>query len=381
MKDLLVSDTKNKIAEKLIGYDVNLVRYFKNPNANNDFTILLGGSGTGKTTALDGLKIQAAEMGRQVISIEIADSGNFAGMQQELVTKLVALTDTIDVRQHALTMPLIFGDKDEAAATLARLISRIFGLAETYEDAVEVALQKAIREGKLAIEGLSIVVDYLKKMKTNEARAALRKITPLMGNINIKDGPFEFDKPIFQIDFSGYSIADQIILEEFVLWSILQCAERGDFREKGLMLACDEFQNISTQKGSAMYYLLQIARKEGVGMLLATPEFPLKQSSASYLALEQCSTALFFQPGLMDTAKVAALIADDINHWSLELATLERGEFVAVRGLVDEEGNKILDPITLRTPKVVSGYKANDEKSDETAQNDEESDAVDELIN
>ena len=75
-------------------------------------------------------------------------------------------------------------------------------------------------------------------------------------------------------------------------------------------------------------------------LLLATPEYPISSSRASYLAMQQCATVAYFRPGDIDARNVAKLISPKRDKTVLALKTLPRGSFVATGALVNNFGNR-----------------------------------------
>ncbi len=329
-------------------------KYAVSSKVCNRSELYVGASGSGKTSCMLKRIVTLVEEGAKVINIAFAGSWMREGFSEKLLSRYGELTTHISAKS-GLSLPLSDATNGFRSLEVARLLSKSIGLSPTREAALVIALKKACLDGAVGEEGLGVISRYLTRMDTSAASVAAAKLDQFLDGVLVQDGALDFSRPILEISFDGLLLEQQVALVELLLETLLRAGENGAFGQEHIVVAIDEFQFLSGERFSALRSLLEVGRKGGISLLLATPELPLSKQAASYVAMQQCATVAFFKPGVTECRKLARIIAPrEVPQWTLELSMLSRGDFVVMGEFLTENGSIANGPIIVTMPDVSS---------------------------
>lgn len=326
-------------------------------NAKNRHIAVLGGSGSGKTSEITMLAVQAALDGELVIEINMRNCLNPDCLMESVRKAYQAVTTRIDVLQDGLHLPLFdkrikkngVEESDvQVVHRITSLLAQAGGLTPTQTTYLKDAITAVHDSGRFSEGGIRLIQDFLEVQEERTAKNVAGKLRALLDDNLILDGDDLKDASgILEFDVNGLQYDDQITFVNFILDYVLRLAETGAFIERGITLVVDECQNFSYSQGSTMYTLLNESRRLGVSLILAATELPTNKASS---VVEQCGTVLYFAPTATSRKKIAKKIApQDVQKWVFQLSKLEVGQFIAVGKFQDENGRIVDRPMVMNS--------------------------------
>lgn len=313
----------------------------------NEHLLMVGTSGSGKSTRIKSLLRDCLERHETVVVIDI--NGSDFCQPDENINVISALEDGL------CFSPLDIGQNDEdgyagyisyiveSFATIANFGVRQMGV---FREAVMYALdhRKQYRNDMLAIaEGLQL-------QDSNVATGVYNKLWNLLNSNAFQRGSKCDMKTgtINVISLKGINPSTQKQIAELFLFAIWKQCRMMEGQGITIRLVLDEFQNLSLKKGAVLMEMLREARKYNLKLILAT------QSIAAFpkevlTAVNQTAVQLYFRQASSDVKKTAELIdPQQRGHWVLVLKKLAVGESVATGDFL-VNGKEINQPIVIQT--------------------------------
>lgn len=327
------------IGESDSGYKVSW-DILKRHNYNN-FALLTGKSGSGKTTQSRYLAGGAAEDG--IASLIIDNSGSYYKSEiKEMYVNLNYINiemDGLGIKPFRPRIKYIEGKAySESTEDTAYRITDILCTGFKIHGASQRSkLRKAIFSA-IHINGENTSFKDVYNLINDEELAgrvfSLTKDNMSQGQINwhqlLKPGT------ITVIQLSDTDEYNKVIYTELLLadlWNTTQQKVLGEY-----LLCVDEVQNLSFKPDATISRFLRESRKYSVSMLLST-QFISKNNSDMRELLEQTALRMYFKPSDSDITAVAKYI-DNSNYreWLHILQNLKIGEFIfAGNGIVADE--------------------------------------------
>lgn len=330
---------ENKVNLPLLGYSRNgsEVRLAEGKDCFNNFTVVSGKSGSGKTTFCLNLAAEYADAGKTVIMFDGHNGLDADKLPLELKTRMNQLIIPINVTTDDFALPLWTSLAKNETTENSRMVCRRLRDALAYAVNLNVkeknALLKIIElmdeEGLYQEKGLGGILNVMEDMEQKEVLSASDKLFPLLQETKMRNGDdFALESGCWKLDLNDltYDVQGQLI--EFFLYIIYEVARTGCFKENGLVLYIDEAQMLRFDKNSILRRYIQEGRKLGIGLILSTPAISGKNRSGMEVLFD-CATQIYFSPG-EDVCKVAQRIdPKEEIRWTYLLKRLKIGEFIA----------------------------------------------------
>ena len=311
----------------------------------NRHLLIFGGSGSGKTYAIQCLLLELAKQGQHAAIIDYTD-GFLPSHLDPVFVERTSPTTHVLVRQPFPINPFQRLARDEPGIgmlldqphNVASRVSDVFCSVYDVGDVQRAALAKHIELGLSngGDFGLEELLASLSDDKDAPPTLAL-KIAEL-----VKQKPFansgesgwnqlfEGSTQIHILQLTNLSKDIQRLIAEFALWDFFAYATRHGGKNKPLPIVLDEVQNLDHRTDRALDKLLREGRKFGVGMVLATQtisNFNKEQRSRLF----QSGHKLFFKPAETERREFAQILADvavgrSRDEWVAELSKLGKGE-------------------------------------------------------
>lgn len=314
-------------------------------NAPNKHVRITGISGSGKTSRLQQMELVSVYGHKTVIVLDLGHTHSenriFQPIRREFtshVNRIDAQTDGIGI--HFLE-PMASGDgRYESPAGVVNEAANAFAAIHNFGPRQIGAIRNAAifainNRGQFPSEMVGIGVG-LKAENSYESMAVYELLWMLMNSRVFRDSPKRIEAGKINIlDLSGLdsmtrSAAAGLIISYFWRWA------RWNGAKSDIVLALDEFQNLSFGRGSALPDILREGRKFGVSLLLSTQStntFPINIR----MLLNQAAVKLYFRPGQHEIPQIAREIAycygSKTGEMAKKLAALKVGESIAAGDL------------------------------------------------
>ena len=325
------------------------IDFFK---AQNRHGLILGGSGSGKTYAIQNLCLQYEKAGIPVIIMDY--SGSFSPNQVENAIKIMEedgkLQRTVVYEKGLAINPGIRQMKDperdllekevDAVLRMKDLLAKALKLTAFQSNIVYGLIKKAYLEYHLEEfqDILEFIVSEIENAQQNPDEGNRCYCNANGANILNKINPF-VDQCIFKrcenvfweqlsknaitiIDFSYFDISIQQALIEAVLRDLWNYWTRFGNR-KDLMILLDEFQVLEFGKGTILEVLLTQGRKFGLNLWLSTQSMAGNFDKRQQNALCQVGTKFYFKPAQEDERMLSNRYGSSVANG---LKQLKRGE-------------------------------------------------------
>ena len=311
----------------------------------NRHLLVFGGSGSGKTYAIQALLLEMAKAKQSSLVIDYTDGF----LPQHLETELLT---TAKPQNYALAagnkLPLDpfkaqadeiegIGHISEKPFDVAKRVASIFtavysSLGEQQKATLVDNIEQGVKAGSLTLEGL------YDQLKDDGQDLLANKIMPLA-----RTEPFEgASESAWSEIFGGQQSLVQILqlvsipteiqrlIIEFVLWDLWDFMKRTGSKDRPLPVVLDEVQNLDHRSGSPLEKYLREGRKFGASMILATQTLS-NFSSDQRDRLFQAAHKLFFAPASTELKTYATILRDMVpnsttDSWATQLSTLKKGE-------------------------------------------------------
>lgn len=347
---------------------------YGDPELENRHLLIFGGSGSGKTYAIQCLLLELAKQGQHAAIIDYTD-GFLPSHLDPVFVECTSPTTHVLVRHPFPINPFQRLARDEPGIgmlldqphNVASRVSDVFCSVYDVGDVQRAALAKHIELGLSngGDFGLEELLASLSDDKDAPPTLAL-KIAEL-----VKQKPFAnsgesgwnqlFEGPqlIHILQLTNLSKDIQRLIAEFALWDFFAYATRHGGKNKPLPIVLDEVQNLDHRTDRALDKLLREGRKFGVGMVLATQtisNFNKEQRSRLF----QSGHKLFFKPAETERREFAQILADvavgrSRDEWVAELSKLGKGECWSIGPRRIAAGGQIRrDPVKLKISSLES---------------------------
>ena len=318
---------------------------FGDPELENRHMLIFGGSGSGKTYAIQCLLLELAKQGQHAAIIDYTDGFLPSHLDEVFVQRTLPTTHVL-VQNPFPINPFQRLSRDEPGIgmlldqphNVASRVSDVFCSVYDVGDVQRAALAKHINEGLTS--GLDFGLEELLASLSNDKDAPptlALKIAELVQQRPFANSSesgwsqlFEGPVPIHILQLTNLSKDIQRLIAEFALWDFFAYATRNGGKSKPLPIVLDEMQNLDHRSDRALDKLLREGRKFGVGMVLATQtisNFNKEQRSRLF----QAGHKLFFKPAETERREFAQILVDVAggrtrDEWIAELSKLGKGE-------------------------------------------------------
>ncbi|MGN0711705.1 MAG: ATP-binding protein [Anaerovoracaceae bacterium] len=330
--------------------------YFDRAKADNGHIVLLGATGSGKTTQL--VKLMN-EMSTQGITILAFDTNNIFADNQihpEYLEVFKANLNVVDVYTEGINMPIFTpitfsdGEKEkdvDVVDSITEAMTKTFKFGVRQRATLRAAVAKVHEKSLYDNLGIEAISQVLRMMETAKAFEVEERISQITGHNVFRNGEFFIQEgKINLLRISKFSEDTQRVIMEIISSFLWKYASKQKFIDKGIYLVFDECQNMDLGKNGMVGKLLIEGRSFNMNLLLSTQV--LSQAGNITKQMTQASLMLNFKPAKSEVRAVANLIEPgDENGWILELIQLDRGEFIA-------SGQMVYKDMMVTTPLIVS---------------------------
>jgi DNA phosphorothioation-dependent restriction protein DptH len=353
---------------------------FGHEDMQNRHLLIFGGSGSGKTYAIQALVL---ELSMQKIHSLIVDyTSSFTAKQLEKVfIEAVRPKQFYPLKKEQDKIPLNpfklqtidFGDgtvQDEEVSNVSNRVADILKKVFLLGDQQYSYIVQSVEEGLGSRPGNFDFQDLYESLAELDSSGKLsHKIAPF---VNTK--PFNFalanenwqylfsnvDKycNIFQLIGLNSNISRIII--EFVLWDLYFYAQLNGAEKKPKMVVLDEMQNLDHSSYSPMAKILTEGRKFGLNLILATQNIANFQKDETS-RLFNASQKLFFKPTETEVKSYIKIISDITGdkqtNWAKKLLSLKQGECYAVGSYLKNDGSLFPEAVKIKINNLGSRLK------------------------
>lgn len=315
----------------------------------NQHILMVGMSGTGKSTCCFGIKNDIVEQGGTVVEIDISGDKNGFPTADKM-NKISALQDGIDL--HFLNQEDVNGKLENYANFLTYttdILSGTMGLGIRQQGVLRDALEYAIEHRDTYDSEMEAICAGLEMQNSAVAQSVKNKLWNILKSGIFRKGEKHMEREKINIvSLQGINPVTQKELAEIILACIWRKARKNMKSFGGLTLVIDEFQNLSLKKNSTLFEMLREARGYGINLVLATQSLS-GFSTEIKAAIDQTAVQLYFRPSNSDVTKIArCLEPGNEGHWTMVLRNLQVGQFV-VSGNIKLQEKKITRPLIIQT--------------------------------
>jgi len=314
----------------------------------NRHLLVFGGSGAGKTYAIQALLLEMAKVGQSSLVIDYTDGFLSRQLEPEL-RETVAPKSFVLATGKKLPLDPFRPQNDELEDAViqeqpfdvAKRVASIFtAVYTTLGEQQRATLVDKIEQG-VAAGGLSLQVLYEQLRDEGEDLLA-NKLMPLARTEPFTSGDEDAWSSLFEGMGSHINILQlariptevQRLIIEFVLWDLWDYLRRTGNKNRPRPVVLDEVQNLDHRSGSPLEKYLREGRKFGASMILAT------QTMSNFRADErdrlfQAAHMLFFAPAPTELRSFASILKNrapgsSLEDWSRQLSALQKGECLSV---------------------------------------------------
>ncbi|QFU01025.1 AAA-like domain protein [Halomonas sp. THAF5a] len=322
---------------------------FGHPQLPNRHLLVFGGSGAGKTYAIQALLLEMAKAGQASLVIDYTDG--FLPKQLEAELRETAVPNSFVLRAgQKLPLDPFRPQSDEIEGIgpildtpfdVAKRVASIFTVVySSLGEQQRATLVDMIEQG-VSFGGYSLQALYDQLRDEGEDLLA-NKIMPLARTDPFTSAVEEAWGPLFDGEGSRVNILQlahipaevQRLIIEFVLWDLWDFLRRTGSKQNPRPVVLDEVQNLDHSSGSPLEKYLREGRKFGASMILATQTLSNFRSDERD-RLFQAAHMLFFAPAATELRSFASILKDlepgsSIDDWSRLLSSLKKGECLSV---------------------------------------------------
>ncbi len=289
----------------------------------NEHILLLGTSGSGKSTRLKEIMDDCYVKGRTVIAFDINGCDFVEARNANVIS---ALDDGININFFNI------GNAEDYVNQVAYIVEAFSNIASlgirqerAFRDAVEFALKN---NGEFA-NGMEALEAGLRRQSSEVAEGVLSKFWGLFeSNIFRENKKRIVAGEINVVSIQGVNSTTQRQVVELVLCELWQKCRSRELYEENTTIIIDEFQHLSLKRNSVLLEMLREARKYGINIILSTQTSALF-SKEVLATISLTAIQLYFRPAVSDMKKIAELICpEEKGKWLLVLKSLKIGESV-----------------------------------------------------
>ncbi|WP_165855178.1 ATP-binding protein [Marinobacter sp. JSM 1782161] len=324
----------------------------------NRHLLVFGGSGNGKTYAIQALLLEMAKAKQNSLVIDYTEG--FKPDQLEDEFKSVAAPQSYIVKAGQ-KLPLDpfrrqseefdgVGSIPEKPFEVAKRIASIFtavysSLGEQQRSTLIRSIEQGVEAGNLTLERL------YDQLKDDEEDLLANKIMPLArtepfggATENAWEEMFgDSQRTVKVLQLQSIDRDIQRLIIEFVLWDLWDFMKRKGSKKRPLPVVLDEVQNLDHRRGSPLEKYLREGRKFGASMILATQTLS-NFSNDERDRLFQAAHKLFFAPASTELKTYATILRNMIpnssmDDWATKLSALKKGECLSAGYERDPNGD------------------------------------------
>ena len=329
--------------------------FYKATDAANPHIAIFGQSGKGKTTLAHNLCAQSnRSLAFHICGSEIMSS------EKELGWSIITPSDKLAIPLYNEEL-----DTDKNVQRILDILNKPCKFAEDEKQILSSAIKAAIEQGTLQKEGIAAVLERLSLLKRKAVSALISKVRSSCGGLNIVNEDVSEYAAHTSIVLSELPNSAQISLLTMYLHAICARANVGKYVANPVTIFVDDVQILNGCKKAqeALLELVSTGRRKGITLILATTDIPIGTSNGFLKKfLTQCTLAMYFYPGRSNAYSLASKIdRNNRDELTYTLDGLDKGQFIAVGELVDDNGKKYDTPICLKTDydqPIAQGEKA-----------------------
>lgn len=334
------------MAEVLLGYSDNIPIYVAmDDRVDNRSVIILGRSGSGKSTAMYEMEKQLINTNYKIIEIDFSDSSIAKNL-------LVKESRIIDIKQNCIVSPLVrhydvYGI-EESSADYAKRLSDLFAGIFLFGDKQKTLLYNAIFKIVARKNDITFFDIYSSLEQDDSSSIGIRlKLRYLVdekvfinGEKSGWTGLFEHNKSLQILTLSGFPAEERKVIAELLLDDLRNHLIESGTGKQNFVLVLDECQNLRLTLNMPTSFFLSQGRKYGCGVWLATqsPEYFQKSELAQ---LYQSALVLNFQPNVEECRKISRKLTETEKERQKLFAmfkNLKRGQCVASGHFLKKDG-------------------------------------------
>lgn len=339
-----------------LGQNNNLDTYFDLEAASNKHIIIFGATGSGKSVQAQNIILDIARNGGTVVVLDIHSVFSKEQIFHVYRKELEMYLNEIDVYNNGISCnlftPIKFADGTiekpcDTAGAVVDILARATKMGMKQKGFLREIIEDFMYSGFYETRGIGALDFQLNFNKTNETEYIRNKLYPLISHNIFRPGNSFIKKgKINVVCLEKFDLSTQEIIAELLLSYLWRMASVSSFKENGLFVFADEFQNLISGKNCALNQIIAEGRKFNLNLILATQQFP---SSTQRMAQNfmQSGLILLFKPCSDQINIVAKFIdPDKKNEWAKILASLRKGEFIAV-GKLTFNNYKYTNPLKI----------------------------------
>lgn len=331
----------------------NIVNWeFGHPNLANRHLLITGGSGQGKTYAIQTFLYELAKQGISSVVFDYTDGflpdklePPFAKALEGKIEQHIAILSRIPINPFRRQTITIAGFSKEEPSTLAAgrfaaIMKHVYSFGEQQYSALYQAC-------KLGIDRYGDVMSFKKLREilgsdsSNYAKTVLSKMQQLF-DLDLFDVENAFDwakiterdGKVTVIQLTNLDREIQTVITEMLMWDAWYSLVKTGNKDRPFVVVLDEAQNLSIADGSPAQKILQEGRKYGWSAWFATQFLKGALSSDEISRLQQAAEVLYFKPTGEETSWVGQQLADgsmDAASWTQLIKKMQKGHCI-VRG-------------------------------------------------
>lgn len=328
---------------------------FGNPGLANRHLLITGGSGQGKTYAIQAFLY---ELARQKISSVVFDYTDgflpgkleppFAEALEGHIEQHIAIINQIPINPFKRQMLTVAGMNSLEKSTLvagrfASIMKHVYGFGEQQYSALYAACRDGIDQYGDQMN-FSILRRDLENTSTSYAKTVLSKMQQLF-DLDLFDTMNAFDwssiterdGKITVIQLTNLDREIQTIITEMLMWDAWYSLVKTGQKDKPFVVVFDEAQNLSIAEGSPAQKILQEGRKYGWSAWFATQFLKGALSTDEISRLYQAEEKLYFKPTNEEISSIAQQLSGETittAEWVSLIKKMQKGHCIV-------QGNRI----------------------------------------
>ena len=341
---------------------------FGHKDLGNRHLIIFGGSGQGKTYAVQAILCEMAKLNQRSLIIDYTNG--FTPNHIETVTKAVLAPEQHVVLNKPLPInPFLPSDSDHGgirilenpgnvASRIASLFNTIYNIGSQQYNVLYQAIKDGIEVHKERMN-LTLLLQIIQEMSTEKqfkapAGSLLTKLTPFVDQNPFASGLdnydwdiiFKHEGPICNIfQLVGMDSTSSKLITEFILWDLYSHLQAKGKKTDPKVIVLDEVQNLDHSNESPLSKYLREGRKFGVSLILATQNIRNLQSDARD-RIFMAEQKLFFKPSETELNTFAEIAAQSMSQkreeWITKLSSLVKGECYSIGNVLDANSGRLI---------------------------------------
>lgn len=332
-----------KIGELKDGMAVRISQ--KSPN---EHLLLVGTSGSGKSTRIKEIIQDSIRQGETLIAIDLNGCDFTESIQN--VNLISAKEDGLNF--SFLDMKFVENGKEMQTNFISGVVeafSAIANLGVRQMGALRTAVIYAIEKKDEYKEEMQAISEGLKRQNDSVASGVHNKLWNILEGNVFRESKKHMQKGCINVlSFEGVNPFTQKQCIELILRLLWKQCRLGEKNMQKIRIVIDEFQNLSLRQNSVLMEMLRESRKYDVHLILATQSIS-NFSKEVMAAINQTAVQLYFRQSVSDMKKVAECIEPtNGGRWTLILKSLDIGESVAT-GDFSIGGREIAQPVIIKS--------------------------------